>query len=181
MPLPRTAAVLAALAVLLAGCGLQPSDSPADLSEEDRVNRQAELAARPSLEAVVARYEQMQATIRDRLDAELGPFDWRIVREGDEGTCAGTFPGMGGVTRNLPPWGFDAGIPDADWPRAEQIITETVTEYGFETPTLQIDEPGRHKTTAADVELGAQFDFGTQVNTTMQVTTGCHLRQADRR
>lgn len=80
----------------------------------------------------------------------------------------------------MPPWGFDAGIPDAVWPRAKQIITEITAEYGFETPTLQIDEPGRHRTTGADLELGAHYEFVTEINTVMQVTTGCHLPEAKR-
>jgi hypothetical protein len=184
---PRTAttalasvALAAALTVVLAGCGIELSDTPRELSQEERVTQQAELAARPSLETMVARYEEMQQRIRDRLDTEIGPFAWKVVRDGDQGGCGANFPGMGGLTRDLPPWGFDANIPDTDWPRAKQIVTEITAEYGFETPTLQIDRAGYHKTTGAGLELGAHYELGTQINTTMQVTTGCHLREADR-
>lgn len=168
------ALLLAVLVALATGC------APSGPTEEELVDMRAELAARPSLEEAVARYEQMQQLIRDRLDTEIGPFDWRTVLEGSEGGCGFLFPDMGGTSLGLPAWGFDAGIPDADWPRAKQIITEITTGYGFDTPTLQIDQPGRHRTTSADTTLGAQFIFSAEGLSTMQVTTGCHLRAADR-
>jgi hypothetical protein len=170
----RAASALAALTLLtaaaLAGCSSGPS-------REDIMER---LTTGPTLEQAAARYEEMQQRVRDRLDAEIGPFDWGVRREGSESLCGNQFNGLDAYRMYMPPWGFDGGIPDADWPRAQQVISEVTAEYGFGTPTLQIDEPGRHQTSSADLETGAQYGFRTQVNTTMQVTTGCHLRQADR-
>jgi hypothetical protein len=85
---------------------------------------------------------------------------------------------MGGLTRNLAPFGFDGGIPDADRPRAKQIVTEITAEYGFETPPCRSTDPA-HMATGVDLEPGAQYDFGTRSNTIMQVSTGCHLREAE--
>ena len=136
----------------------------------------AVLAARPTSAQAVARYEQMQQRMRTRLDAELGPFRWRQVIAGEDGGCGAAFPPeLGGVVVYLPSWGFDANIPDDQWPRAKEIVTAIAAEYGFTTPTLQVDEPGRHTSTGADTLLGAQYDFGTQAATSLQVTTGCHL------
>jgi hypothetical protein len=71
-------------------------------------------------------------------------------------------------------WRFDGSVPDGDWPRVRDIATTVAAEYGFTATGMQIDTPGHHRTTAGDPALGALFDFRTQVNTIMQVTTGCH-------
>jgi hypothetical protein len=136
---------------------------------------QTGLDARPRTGEVVARYEQMQQRIRDQLDSELGPFPWQVRSEGDRAGCGGEFAGSPGVVVYLPRWGFEGGIPDADWPRAKQIVTDITAEYGFTTATLQIDRAGDHETSAADEALGAQYNFATQANTSIAVTTGCHL------
>lgn len=136
----------------------------------------AVLSARLTSAEAVARYEQMQQRIRAQLDKELGPFPWKVVIEGTDAGCGRAFPQeLGGIVVYLPSWGFDANIPDDEWPRAKQIVTTIAAQYGFAAPTLQIDKPGKHTTTGADTALGAQYDFGTQVATTLQVTTGCHL------
>ena len=136
----------------------------------------AQLARRPTSAQMVTRYEEMQKKIRDQLDAAIGPFPWRSDDPGDRAGCGGDFTNRGGVVVYLPRWEFTGNIRDADWPRAKEIITTVTAQYGMTTPTLQIDEAGRHTTTGVDPDLGANYDFGTQRNTTMQVTTGCHRR-----
>lgn len=170
MPRTRTAAVLLALAVL-AGCA-----GVGDVPPEERMNAETELRSRASLEDTLARYERMQQDVRDRLDAAIGPFAWEQQREGAESTCGFDFPQeLGGRNVFMAPWGFDGAIPDDEWPRAAQIITDTTAEYGFTAADLQLDQPGYHILSGIDTTLGASYDFGTEVNTTMQVTTGCHL------
>ncbi len=163
----RLGATLAVVALLTACTGPSP--------QEERMNAEAELAARPTSEAILDRYSEMQQRIRDTLDTELGPFDWSVRRDGAEGTCGGEFSGIGGRNVYMAPWGFDSNIPDDQWPRARQIFADIAAEYGFVPAGLQIDEPGRHSTNGVDEALGAQYRFGTNVNTTMQITTGCHL------
>jgi hypothetical protein len=163
----RTAAALALLGGLAGGCATPSGGTSMD--------PQAELDARPRSAEMVSRYEQMQQRIRGRLDAELGPFSWQVRSEGDRAGCGGEFANSAGMVVYLPRWGFDGGISDADWPRARQIVGEITAEYGFTTPTLQIDRPGDHETSAADEALGAQYNFATQANTSIAVTTGCHL------
>jgi Lipoprotein confined to pathogenic Mycobacterium len=152
---------------LVAGCGQRGEGKKVE-------DPQAELDARPTSLEVTARYEEMQQRIRERLDAEFGPFAWKIFRPASESTCAPEFSGLGGKEVWMPSWGFEGAIPDADWSRAKQIVNEIIAQYGFTSPTLQIDRPGDHETSAADLTLGAQFNLGTAGNTTMQVTTGCH-------
>lgn len=173
-----TSLALALLATLLTGL-LGGCGSPGARTEEP-MDPRAELASRPSSEEVVARYEEMQQRIRDRIDAEIGPFGWYRVRDTSFSTCGFDFPhDLGGQTVGIGPWGFDSGIPDADWPRAQQAITEITAEYGFTELGVQINAPGRHKTTGADPVLGAYYEFGTEINTTMQITTGCHRPATD--
>jgi hypothetical protein len=163
------AAIVAAV-VLLVGC--------AGGSDEERL---AELAARPSMEEMVARYEVMLARIAQRLSDELGPYPWERYDNASSAGCGFDFPpGSGGDTRSLRDWQFDGNISDADWPRAEQIVREVVVEYGFTPFPGAVDRPGHHITNAADTELGASFRLGTQVNTSMGLATGCHLPDAAR-
>jgi hypothetical protein len=149
-------------AVLLAGCA-----GPSAEQEEH-----VDVTGRPGLEQVVARYEQMQQRIRDRLDAELGPFAWEQPRPESRSPCGAH--DSEGVRMFMAVWTFDGNVPDRDWPRARDIVTTVAAEYGFTTAGMQIATPGHHRTTAADPTLDALFDFRTQVNTLMQVTTGCH-------
>lgn len=169
----RLLAVLAAGALLTACTGPSP--------QEERMNAEAELAARPTSEQIVRRYSEMQQRIRDTLDIELGPFQWSMPRDGAESTCGRDFPGgLGGRNIAMAPWGFTGNIPDDQWPRARQIFADIAAEYGFTPAGLQIDEPGRHSTNGVDVTLGAHYTFGTNVNTSMQITTGCHLPASQR-
>jgi hypothetical protein len=163
----RLAAALAALALLTACTGPSP--------QEERMDAASTLAARPTSEEMTGRYEEMQQRIRDALDAELGPFGWSLFREAAESTCGSEFSGAGGRNVAMGPWGFEDNIPDDRWPRARQIAADIAAEYGFVTAGLQVDEPGRHSSNGVDETLGAQYRFGTNVNTTLQVTTGCHL------
>jgi hypothetical protein len=141
--------------------------------EQEELVEPVDLAARPALEQVVARYEEMQQRVRDRLDAELGPFAWEQRDEPSRSLCGAEAPGADRVYMGS--WRIAGGVPDRDWPRARDILLGTATEYGFTAPGMAIDAPGNHRTTAADPALGALFDFRTQVDAVMRVTTGCHL------
>ena len=173
-PRTRLAALTALLPALLVTVALSAC------TPEEPVDPAAELAARPTYEHMIDRYTQMQQQIRDRLDAEFGPFTWQQFDDGNiGGLCGNDFPyQFGGKSGSLPLWGFDGVIPDTDWPRARQIITETITEYGFVPAGLQLDEPGHHILNAFDTTLGAHFSYGSQINTTTRTRPGCHLPEA---
>lgn len=162
----RVTVALVLTAVLTAGC--------TSLSQEPPMDPQATLAARATSAQAVARYEEMQKEIRDHLDTAVGPFRWEVTGKGTRASCGGDLSRTDGVVVYMDPWGFDGHIPDADWARAKEIITTIAARYGFTVPTLQIDKPGHHETTGTDPNIGAQYSFGTQVNTSIQVTTGCH-------
>lgn len=141
----------------------------------------AELAARPTLEQTISSYERMQRQVFDRLSAELGPFSWKRYDEGIGAGCGEDFPpNSPGRTQSLPIWGFEAAITDARWPRAVQIIGEVTAGYGFAAPKTLVDRPGQHDISGVDT-FGGNYQFGTQINSSWQVATGCHLPAAAKR
>lgn len=165
---PALPAAAALLVVVLATTGCA--------SPQERAQRR--LAARPGLEATVARYEEMQARIRDGLTGVLGPRRWFTANDGGGGGCDPDLPAA--AVRTLPLWTVDGGIPDADWPRARAVVAGVAAGYGFTTTGTTVDRPGLHDVTLVDRELDARIAFGAEVNTTMQVRTGCHLPEAAR-
>jgi hypothetical protein len=171
-------ALLAALVALL--CSACSASGP--LTQEDTMDPQAELAARPTLDEMVVRYDQMLQRIRDRLDIELGPFTWYEARQPTWSTCGRDFPSdLGGRTTSSPSWAFEGNIPDDQWPHAQRVVADITAEYGFVTAGLQIDtpathsKPGHHVTGGVDTTFDAYYDFGTNVNTSIRVSSGCHL------
>jgi hypothetical protein len=163
--------LLTALVLLLCvGCS-----SPAPSTQEKTMDPQAELAARPTLEEMTARYDDMLQRIRDRLDTEFGPFTWYRSTGRTWGTCGKMFPShLGGYTTTSPLWVTDRNIPDDQWPHAKRIVAEITAEYGFATMGLQIDRPGDHTTNGFDTTLDAHYSFATNLATILRVNSGCH-------
>ncbi len=168
---PVLAALLAALmAALVAGCGT-------GLSEEQMADKRAELAQRPSIEEISARYEQMLDWVRERLSVELGPFQW-VNRETGRGSgCSGDFTNLGGVSRFLDRWTYEGNIPDAQWDRAVQIVAEVTREYGFGQPKHVVDQPGNHQVGGFD-NYGGSYTFRTRGYTILAAETNCHFPAA---
>jgi Lipoprotein confined to pathogenic Mycobacterium len=168
---PVGTVLLAALVALLcAGCG-----HPAPSTEEKTMDPQAELEARPTLEEMTARYDEMLQRIRDRLDAEFGPVTWYKTSGRTWGNCGKTFPShLGGRTTTSPLWVSDRNIPDDRWPHARRIVADITGEYGFAIMGLQIDRPGDHTINGFDTTLDAHYSFATQLATVLQVSSGCH-------
>jgi hypothetical protein len=163
-------ALVAVLMVLLcAACS-----TPEPFTEEKTMDARAELAARPTLEEMTARYDEMLQRIRDHLDTELGPFTWYEADPRSWGTCGGDFSNLDGHNTSPPLWASDRNIPDDQWPRAQGIVADITAEYGFATGGLQINTSGRHLTHGFDTTLGAHYRFGTHLATTLGVSSGCH-------
>lgn len=136
---------------------------------------QAELAARPTLEEMTAHYDEMLQRIRDRLDAEFGPFTWYKSSGRTWGNCGERFPRhLGGHTTTSPLWVADRNIPDDQWPHARRFVVDITAEYGFATMGLQIDRRGDHTMGGIDTTVDAYYDFATHLATVLQVKSGCH-------
>jgi hypothetical protein len=176
-PSAPTVLLTAIVVALCVGCG-----SPAPFPREKTIDPQAELAARPTLEEMTARYDGMLQRIRNRLDSELGPFSWHEADPPSWGTCGPRFPfQLGGRTTTSPIWMFTGNIPDDQWPHARRIVADITAEYGFVTAGVQVDtpatpgKPGHHVTGGVDATLDAHYNLTTHVNTVLRVHTGCHL------
>ncbi|ASO18516.1 hypothetical protein FHR81_002924 [Actinoalloteichus hoggarensis] len=171
----RFASWAAALIVvpLIAGCG-------GATREEDTVNDdRAILLARPDIEEISERYEEMQERITTRLSAELGPWEWVNDRNMTRSGCA-DFPHVGGESRSLDRRHFRGNLPDTQWSTAVEIVTEITGEYGFGEPEVIVDRVDDHEIVGRD-SFGARYTFGTAANTLLSVATGCHLPpEADR-
>ena len=161
------ALVVLALVVLAAGC------SSAGSGGDDMDARQATLEQRPAIEEITATYEEMQARVRERLSAEVGPLQWVNRQSAGSAGCA-DFPGVGGESRTLDRWTSEGNLPDAQWDRAVAIVAEVSGEYGFAAPEAIVDRPGDHEIVATD-RYGGGYQFGTARNTILVVSTGCHL------
>ena len=156
-----------ALAVLAAGCTSAASE------RGDMDDQFATLAQRPTIEQITATYEEMQARLRERLSADVGPLQWTNDQNAGRAGCA-DFPDVEGESRTLDRWTSEGNLPDAQWERAVAIVAEITGEYGFSAPEVIVDRPGDHEVTATD-PYGGGYQFGTARNTVLMVSTGCHL------
>lgn len=133
----------------------------------------ATLAQRPTIEAIRDSYEEMQARLRGRLSAEVGPLQWVNRQNAGSAGCA-EFPGVGGQSLTLNRWTSEGNLHDARWPAAVAIVTEVTAGYGFGAPEAVVDRPGDHEIVGTD-PYGGRYQFGTARNTVLLVSTGCHL------
>ncbi|HET9143227.1 LppA family lipoprotein [Actinophytocola sp.] len=137
-----------------------------------------EMMGRPDIEQAAQRYDEMTATLRQRLEAEAGIGAWyEDTKSGGNAGCR-QFPDVEGddkQSRGLRMWLSDGKVPDDTWARAVEIAQDVAGQYGFETPVrVIVDVPGDHEVTTAD-PLGADLILGTKLSTVLQVRTGCHL------
>lgn len=166
-----TTMALLLVSLVIAGCGT------GEPSEGEKMDIRAQLAQRPSLEEITARYERMQAEVRDQISNELGPFEWVNDETRLESFCSGDFSNLGGRTMFLDRWTYEGSIPDSQWPRAVEIVTEITSRYGFGEPNVIVDKPGNHEFSGFD-QYAANYTFGTAVNTTLTTDTNCHFPAA---
>lgn len=156
-----------ALTVLVAGCSVAGSE------RDTMDDKFATLARRPTIENIKVTYEGMQARLRDRLSAEVGPLRW-VNDQNLSGAGCADFPGVRGESRTLDSWTSKGNLPDAQWDHAVRIVAEVTGEYGFGTPRMVVDRPSDHEITGTD-QYGGHYLFGTAANTVLMVSTGCHL------
>lgn len=136
-----------------------------------------ELTRRPDIEVVDARCRELLAAVRDALVVELGLRPW-IPPDNPVNASTGRGPfarlGGDGEIRRYSSGRSPGAVSDVDWPRATAIVAEVAGRYGFGAPTVVVDRPGDHEVSFAG-EYGGELLFGTAANTTLSVTTGCHL------
>lgn len=135
------------------------------------------LSRRPDIDAIDSRYRELLAAIRAALVEEIGVPAW-LPSGGvvNHSTGRGPFARLGAdceihrYTSGISP----GAVSDVDWPRATAIVAELAGRHGFAAPTVVVDRPGDHEVSFSG-EYGGELFFGTAVNTTLSLTTGCHL------
>lgn len=144
----------------------------------DEDAQRAELMRRPSAEEASARYLEMLGRIREGLTAEFPDLRWEQRDDQGSAGCA-QFPAYRSEaeTRTLGFWGALGNLPDAQWPRAQEIAGKIAQEYGFGPVRTIVNSPSNHEIVGFD-GYGASYTMGTAKNTTLSGTTSCHLPQA---
>jgi predicted small secreted protein len=162
----RLALSLVALAVLtLSGCGT--SGGGDDVKKEPDVND------RPTMETMVARYEQLRDDLFRELDERFGSKPWAESANSPGMSRSGCAEDDEGEHVHLPGMSFQGAYPAADWHQVQQVVEEVGAEHGFDDVAVVTDEPGNLYLVAED-EFGARLQFGMARNTTFGLRTGCH-------
>lgn len=65
-------------------------------------------------------------------------------------------------------------MPDAQWEQAVAIVRQLAQGYGFDTGQVTVNRPNDHEIVFRD-QYRAELNFGSAVNTTLLLRTGCHL------
>ncbi|WP_188316546.1 LppA family lipoprotein [Solihabitans fulvus] len=163
---------------LLASCG-SPQSAPAKdtTRQEASVNTKvAELMQRPDIEHAATAYEEMGAKVRERLTTELGR-TWEQRDKAGASLCGSDYPDLNadGEVRGLALWSSPGNLPDAQWDRAVAIVGEIASGYGFTAaPEVVANRPSEHDVVFHKPD-DAKINFSTGRNTSLMVTTGCHL------
>jgi hypothetical protein len=159
----RLPGVLLAVVLALPACS---GGDPMNASREA-------LEGQPTLEQAVDTLGEMAAEVERRLGGELGLTAWSTSLQAGQSFC-----GEGEVedarTASLPTRKLTGGVPDADWERAVDVVSDVASGYGFGPPERVVDRPGEHEVVLVD-DREALVRFGTLQNATLEVVTGCHL------
>ncbi|MBP2325369.1 hypothetical protein JOF56_005754 [Kibdelosporangium banguiense] len=144
----------------------------------------AELRKRPDLEQTEADARKMLDEIRAELVSRIGIAPWEPGKgEAYTGSaCGGDFQNIPGAEKRRFSSGRSPGnLPDAKWAEALELVKSIAGRYGFNRQGTVVDRPSDHEVTFGN-DYGAELWFGTAVNTTLSLTTGCHLtREAHQR
>jgi hypothetical protein len=136
----------------------------------------AELRKRPDIEQVHTEYLQMLEQIRGELVARIGIAAWIPKDDPWGASMCGEFNAVGadGEKRSYSSGRSPGNLPDAKWDEALKLVESIATQHGFKLHGAVIDKPGDHEFTFGN-DWGAELLFGTAKNTTLSVSTGCHL------
>lgn len=164
----------ALLVLLLAGTACSDDGRP---SMDDTSKARTELLQRPPLESEVARLEALRTAVRDALSAELGLTRWSD-RDDATGAACDDFDDVDARTAFLDSLLLTGGVPDAQWPKAVDVLAKVAGGSGFGAPETVVDNPGEHEVVLRG-ERGSLIRFGTgSKNATLAVEAGCHLPEA---
>jgi hypothetical protein len=134
------------------------------------------LRSKPSFEAARAEYAGAMNQMANQIAALVPGMTWQVDENSWRG-CGGEYVWTRAVQvfyRIV----FDRAIPDDVWPKAVQIVKDGAARFGATNVSVFVDQPGS-KDLAISNPDGAQFHFGTKVQTVLSATSDCRMRATD--
>lgn len=171
--------LVCAVVLVLSACdsGAEKGDS---MSKSEQFTT---LLQRPDIEQMQSRYLSMLEKIRAELVNRFGISAWQPDTRGPSGSaCGADFPDVGadGEIRRYSSGMSPGNLPDDKWADAVAAVASIAGAEGFGSPSVVVDRPSDHEVSLRD-NYGAELLFGTARNTTLSVSTGCHLTSAAHR
>ena len=142
----------------------------------DSASADAVLRGRPTLEQEQARLTAVGEQVRDALSSRLGLSMWSQADPGNAAGC-GDDPDSDGFVAFLPLLALTGGVPDGQWNQAVTVVEEVAGGAGFGKAERVVDQPGQHEVVLRG-ERESLLRFGTTLDATLRLETGCHLPQA---
>ncbi|QNG20928.1 hypothetical protein G4H71_09035 [Rhodococcus triatomae] len=134
------------------------------------------LVQRPSLEEIEARYAAMQEEMKASVVAVAPQVEWSTSDEVRQGLCSGELSGSRATEIKFPTWMWMWTSADQEWPAMLDAVSSVASRYGFTDPNTVAGQSGNRDVRLYD-EFGGQVRFGYNVNLTLSVHSGCHVRQ----
>jgi hypothetical protein len=177
-----TAAVCMTLAV--SACG---PDVPPETNVSQKTQQFNGLMQRPDLDQAIARYEEMYQKVRAQITAIVPTLKWHLANPATGASCGNDFAAVNADLRKddaevkgLANWMAEGNLPDSQWEQATQAVARIAQSYGFDNGEIVVNRPSNHEIVFHD-QYRAELNFGTAVNTTLLLRTGCHLTSEAKR
>ncbi|MGV9297181.1 LppA family lipoprotein [Amycolatopsis sp. NPDC003676] len=174
-------AVIAGLtALLLSSCG-KPADpfTPGADVNTDQNSVFAKLMKLPDIDQAAAQYQRMADELQTALGDQIPALKhWTLTNEQIRAACGNDYPGIGsaGEDLSLENRVVPVKLSDADYERALGIVGAVATKYGFTSqPQRMHDAPGSHDAFFHNQADASSIQFGTDKQTLIGITVGCHL------
>jgi hypothetical protein len=169
------------LTALLLGSCSKPADpfTPGADVNADQDAVFAKLMKLPDIDEATKQYQRMAAELQTSLGDQIPALKhWSVANEQIRAACGDDYPGIGsaGEDLSLENYVVPVKLPDADYERALTIVGTVSAKYGFTAqPQRMHDAPGSHDAFFHNQTDGSSIQFGTDKQTLIGVTIGCHL------
>ncbi|RJQ82677.1 LppA family lipoprotein [Amycolatopsis panacis] len=176
----RTYCLIAAVCMTLVVSACGP-DVPPETTVSQKTEQFNELMKRPDLDQAVARYEDLYSKVRDQVTAIVPTLKWQQANPSTAASCGNDSTAVNANLRKddaevkgLANWMAKGNLPDAQWEQVVSAVGRIAQDYGFGGGEVVVNRPSNHEVVFRDV-FNAELNFGTAVNTTLLLRTGCHL------
>ncbi|MFF0149459.1 putative LppA-like lipoprotein [Amycolatopsis sulphurea] len=165
----------------LTSCTNPGAQEPTMNTDEKTASQQfSQLMQRPDIDQAAARYDEMFRNVREQLAAKFPALRWKQTDQPGRAGCSQEFAAIDvsgradAETRSFPIWTAPGNLPDSEWQQAAADVREIAQSYGFDTGKVTVKRHNDNEIVFRD-QYRAALNFGSAVNTTLLVRTGCHL------